>query len=170
MLDTSSGWRDQSLHCPHTLVPIWFAGSKSEPNWMLFMHFFLGAWVAIFHSLSLMPSGILNTDWDGKLLQLSTTRNTAVFQPLSLHVSARSWYLTFFSSWKSSVLSSQDTVSSTIITYFGYTYYRSISGQRFERVTFLRKSVPRSFASSWILSTAWNLLKCLFLYLPLSQS
>jgi len=48
--------------------------------------------------------------------------------------------------------------SSTIITDFGYTDHRSISGQRFERVTFLRK-----FYSFWIRSTDWNLLRCLFL-------
>ena len=55
--------------------------------------------------------------------------------------------LSFFDSWNSSVLSSQGTVNSTIITYFGYTDHRNISGRRFERVTSLRKCymcVPRS--------------------------
>ena len=151
--------------------PIWFAGSKPEPNWMLFIQFSLGMGCCLSFS-SVDAPGILNTDCDGKPLQQITTRNTAVFRPLSLYVSARYWYLTFLNSWNT-VLSSQDTVSSTITTYFGYTDYRSISGQRFERVTFLRKFYVRSyasFASSWIRSTDWNLLRCLFLYLPLSQS
>ena len=65
------------------------------------------------------------------------------------HFMCRPGLGTFFNPWIYFVLSSKDTVSSTIITYFGYTYHRSISGQRFERVTFLRKSVPRSFASSF---------------------
>jgi len=51
---------------------------------------------------------------------------------------------TFFNPWTYFVLSSQDTVSSTTITYFGYTDH-SISGQRFERVTFLRKFYVRSY-------------------------
>ena len=74
-----------------------------------------------------------------------TTRNTALFQQLSLHESARSWYLAFFDSWTSSVLSSQDTVNSTIITYFGYADHRYISDRRFESVTSLRKWYVRSY-------------------------
>jgi len=50
-------------------------------------------------------SSILNTDWDGKLLQQITTGNNAVFESLFLHVSARSWCLAFFISWNYSVLS-----------------------------------------------------------------
>ena len=48
-------------------------------------------------------SSILNTDWDGKLLQQITTGNNAVFESLFLHVSARSWCLAFFISWNYSV-------------------------------------------------------------------
>ena len=78
-------------------------------------------------------------------LQQITTTNTVDFQQLSLHESARSWYLAFFDSWTSSVLSSQDTVNSTIITYFGYADHRYISGRRFESVTSLRKWYVRSY-------------------------
>ena len=100
----------------------------------------------------------------GNLCNKSLLEIPLFFWPLSLYVSARYWYLTFLNSWNT-VLSSQDTVSSTITTYFGYTDYRSISGQRFERVTFLRKFYVRSyasFASSWIRLTDWNLLRCCF--------
>ena len=63
-------------------LPIWFAGSKPEPNWMLFMQF--------------SQSGDLS-------FILFTTRNTPVFQELSLHELARSLYLAFFDSWNFSV-------------------------------------------------------------------
>ena len=81
----------------------------------------------------------------------------------------------FFDSWNSSVLSSQGTVNSTIITYFGYTDHRNISGRRFERVTSLRKCymcVPRSTLFCKFLDSFNRLVfaEVFFVSLPLSQS
>ena len=97
------------------------------------------AWASFFHALPLMsPAFSIMIEMEN--LHQITIRITAVFQQLSLHESsARSWYLAFFDSWNSSVLSSQGTVKFTIITYFGYTDFRNISGWRFERVNSLRK-------------------------------
>ena len=105
-------------------------------------------------------------------LQQITTGNTAVFQQLSLHESVRSWYLAFFDSWNSSVLSSQDIVN--IITYFGYMDHIYIYiWWEVWTCYFLKEMLCEflclpSFESSWIRSTGWYLLSCLFLSLPLS--
>ena len=99
---------------------------------------------------SVDATGILNTDWDGKPPEQITTRNTAVFRPLSLHMSARSWYLIFSNSWKCSVLSFQDTVSSN-----GYTYHRSISG--------LNVSWGSSTGFAQQAGICWDVYFCIFL-------
>ena len=80
-------------------------------------------------------------------------------------MSARPWYLIFFNSWKSSVLSSQDTVSSS-----GYTDHRSISGQRFERVTFFRKFYGRSFIGLFCkFLDSFNRLECVEVFVFVSS-
>ena len=78
---------------------------------------------------------------------------------------------TFFNPWIYFVLSSKDTVSSTIITYFGYTYHRSISGQRFERVTFLKwyMCVPMSTIFSKFLDS-FNRLEFVEVFIFVSSS
>ena len=67
-------------------LPIWFAGSQPEPNWMLLSSFPM-TWTSVFHSLLLMsPAFSILIEMEN--LQQITTRNTAVFQELSLHESA----------------------------------------------------------------------------------
>ena len=149
MLDTSLGWRGRKcwpITTSFTYVGFQFGslGRSQSQTWFSLCSF-PRAWGSVFHSLQLMsPAFSILIVMEN--LQRITTRNTAVFQQLSLHESAWSWYLAFFDSWNFSVLSSQGTVNSTIITYFRYTDHRNISGRRFERVTSLRKcyAVPRS--------------------------
>ena len=144
---------------------------RSQSQTECYLCSFLRAWVAVFHSLPLMPPAFL-------ILIKVKNRKSLLSIPLFFSrfpYMSRSWYLTFFDSWNLSVLSSQGTVNSKLITYFGYTDHRNISGRRFERVTSLRKLCVRSpglppSASSWIRSTGWYLLRCLFLYLLLSQN
>ena len=128
---TGSG--DQSLPRPNTLacnLVRWVeARAKLDALYAVFLR--RGP---VCHALPLM-SPAFSIMIEMKNLQQITTRNTAVFQELSLHES----YLAFFHSWNSSVLCSQGIVNSTTITYFGYTDHINRSGRRFERVTSLRK-------------------------------
>ena len=84
---------------------------------------------------------ILHNDWDGNPMQLTSIGKTAVLQPLSLHVLARSWYLTWIL-----LFSPQGIVSSTTITSFKYTDHRTTSGLRFVCTTPFKNysCVPRS--------------------------
>ncbi|KAH3750757.1 hypothetical protein DPMN_185288 [Dreissena polymorpha] len=58
------------------------------------------AWIVVFLTLPSAPSApnIFHTYCDGNPLHPTSTGKIHVFQPLSLHTSARSWYLAFFSS------------------------------------------------------------------------
>ena len=138
-----AGSGDQSLPRPYTLASNLVRWVEARAKLDDVYAVFLGRGL-VFHSLPLMsPAFSILIEMEN--LQQITTRNTAVFQQLSLHEATRSWYLAFFDSWNSSVLSCQGTVNSTIITYFGYTDHRNISGRRFERVTSLRKCYVSSF-------------------------
>ena len=162
MLDTSSGWRGRlcwPITTSFTYVGFQFGslGRSQRAKQDALYAVFLGCG-PVFHSLPLMyPAFSILIEIEN--LQQITTRNTAVFPQLSPHESARSCYLAFFDSWHSFVLSSQGTVNSTIITYFGYTDHRNISGWRFERVTSLRKCYVHS--KVWYI-TGCYLLSCLF--------
>ena len=102
---------------------------------------------------------ILHIDWDGNPMQLNSIGKTAVFQPLSLHMLARSLYL----------------VSSTIITSFKYTDHWTTSGLRFVRTTPFENysCVPRStlvfhFMVCQHACILWG--DCFIQYLPLLKS
>ena len=56
----------------------------------------------------------LHVDWPGNPRQPISNGKHQVFQPLSLHLSTNSAYLSIFRSWASSILSSHGTVSSMI--------------------------------------------------------
>ena len=147
VFDTSLRWRGrQSCQTTTSSTYVGFQfGSlgRSQSQTGCSLCNFPRVWASVFHSRSLMsPAFSILIEMEN--LQQITTRNTADFQQLSLHESARFWYLAFFDSWNSSVLSSQGTMNSTIITYFGYTDHINISGRRFERVTSIRKCYVRS--------------------------
>ena len=94
-------------------IPIWFLGRSQSQTWCFFCSFPM-TWTSVFHSLLLMsPAFSILIEMEN--LQQITTRNTAVFQHLSLHESVRSWYLAFFNSWNS--------VLSSIISYHPLSYH-----------------------------------------------
>ena len=73
----------------------------------------------------------LNVYWPGNPRQPISTRKHQVFQPLSLHLSTNSVYLSIFCSWASSILSSNATVSS-MITHTSLSFEdMTMSGRRF---------------------------------------
>ncbi|KAH3736830.1 hypothetical protein DPMN_043404 [Dreissena polymorpha] len=72
-----------------------------------------------------------HTDCAGKPLHHTSTGKIQVVYPLFLHISASSWYFDRFLSFASSVLSSQGTVSSRSIIFFGAVDQMTNSGHRF---------------------------------------
>ena len=75
------------MYGPHTLVSNLVRWIETRAKLDALYAVFLGCCLSF---SSVDAPGILNTDWDGK--PQITTRNTAVFQPLSLHMSARLYF------------------------------------------------------------------------------